>query len=61
MAQTKLEALTWAKLAAALDIRSLKGFLEEFPKGAHAGDAKSKLVKLGRRPARPEWRRSKPF
>jgi hypothetical protein len=65
MAQTKLEALTWAKLAAVVDIHSLKGFLEEFPKGAHAGDAKSKLVKLerhGRRPARPEmWRRSKPF
>jgi TIR domain len=51
MARTKLEALVWAGLATPVDISSLEGFLEEFPDGAHAGEAKSKLAELERQAA----------
>jgi WD40 repeat protein len=48
MARTKLEALVWAGLAVPVDVPALEGFLEEFPNGAHAGEAKSKLAELKR-------------
>ena len=51
MAQTKLEALAWAELAQPVDAHSLRGFLDEFPNGAHAGAAKSKLAELERQDA----------
>jgi hypothetical protein len=38
----------WAGLATPVDIAALKGFLEEFPNGAHAGQAKSRLAELER-------------
>ncbi len=46
MAWTKLEALVWAGLAQPVDASSLRAFLEEFPNGGHAGEAKSKLAEL---------------
>jgi flagellar biosynthesis GTPase FlhF len=54
MARTKLEALVWAGLPTPVDVSSLKGFLEEFPDGAHAGEAKSKLAKLERKRGQTE-------
>jgi len=46
MARTTLEALTWTELGPPVDVDSLKGFLDEFPNGAHAKEAKSKLAEL---------------
>jgi hypothetical protein len=51
MARTKLEALVWAGLAVPIDVPALQSFLEEFPNGAHAGEAKSKLAELERQAA----------
>jgi hypothetical protein len=51
MAWTKLEGLVWAGLAQPVDASSLQGFLEEFPNGVHAGEAKSKLEELERQAA----------
>jgi hypothetical protein len=51
MALTKLEAFVWADLAQSVDVHSLQGFLDEFPNGAHAPKAKSKLSELERQAA----------
>jgi hypothetical protein len=51
MAQTKLEALVWKELARPGNPHSLKGFLDEFPSGTHAEQAKSELSKLERQAA----------
>src|SRR5262249_47167552 len=51
MAQIKLEALVWAAQPQPVDLHSLKGFLDEFPNGAHAEQAKSKLSELERQAA----------
>jgi TIR domain len=51
MAWTKLEALVWTGLALPVDVPALQGFLEEFPNGVHAGEAKSKLEELERQAA----------
>jgi chemotaxis response regulator CheB len=51
MARTKLEALVWAGLAVPMDGPALQSFLEEFPNGAHAGEARSKLAELERQAA----------
>ena len=48
MARTKLEAIVWTGLTQPVDASSLRGFLEEFPNGGHAGEAKSKLAELER-------------
>jgi TIR domain len=46
MARTKLEDLAWDALVQPLDIPSLNAFLDEFPSGAHAEEAKAKLAEL---------------
>jgi hypothetical protein len=46
MARSKLEALVWSGLTQPADPSSLQRFLEEFPKGLHVGEAKSKLAEL---------------
>jgi hypothetical protein len=48
MVRTKLEAIVWTGLTQPADASSLQGFLEEFPNGGHAGEAKSKLAELER-------------
>ncbi len=45
-AQTRLEALIWAGLGASPNIATLQDFLDEFPKGAHADAARTKLTHL---------------
>ena len=42
------EAIVWALLPQQVDVSSLQDFLEEFPNGVHAGEAKSKLTELER-------------
>src|SRR5262249_37412125 len=51
MARTKLEALVWAGLAQPVEGAALQSFIEEFPNGAHAEEAKSKLAELERQAA----------
>jgi hypothetical protein len=51
MARAKLPALLWAALPQPFDAPALQSFLEEFPNGAHAGEAKSKLAELERQAA----------
>src|SRR5215472_13745845 len=51
MAQTKLEALVWADLAQPVNLRALRGFLDEFPSGAHAEEAKSQQSERERQAA----------
>jgi TIR domain/WD domain, G-beta repeat len=46
MARARLEALVWAGLPRPIDMDSVKGFLAEFPKGAHAGEANAKLAEV---------------
>jgi TIR domain-containing protein len=46
MARTRLEALVWAGLPRPADVDALRGFLAEFPKGAHAREATAKLAEL---------------
>jgi hypothetical protein len=47
MAQTRLEALVWAGLPQPVDVPAVKDFLKEFPNGANAEEARSKLAGLG--------------
>ncbi|UQE01144.1 esterase/lipase family protein [Bradyrhizobium japonicum] len=50
----------WALLSQQLDASSLRGFLEEFPDGVHAAEAKSKLTELERQAEAAErWKRVK--
>jgi hypothetical protein len=51
MARAKLEALVWVALPQPIDAPALQSFLEEFPNGAHASEAKSKLADLERQAA----------
>jgi sugar lactone lactonase YvrE len=46
MAHAKLEALLWAGLPRPAEIDALKSFLSEFPTGAHAGEATTKLAEI---------------
>jgi hypothetical protein len=46
MARMRLEALVWAGLPQPVDTDRLKGFLPEFPNGAHASEATTKLAEL---------------
>jgi TIR domain len=46
MARKRLETLVWAGLPRPVDTDVLKGFLAEFPNGAHAGEANAKLAEL---------------
>ena len=47
-ARERLEALAWARLSGgdALTIEQVEAFLDEFPKGAHAAEAKAQQAKL---------------
>jgi formylglycine-generating enzyme required for sulfatase activity len=45
-ALTRLEELTWAGLGAAPDIVALRAYLDEFPKGEHAGLARERFAKI---------------
>ncbi len=45
-ARARLEGLVWAALPQTVDIEALKGFLAEFPNGAHAGEANAELSQL---------------
>jgi sRNA-binding protein len=45
-ARGRLETAVWAGLAQPVDIDALKGFLAEFPNGAHASEANAKLAEL---------------
>jgi hypothetical protein len=46
MARRRLEALVWSELPRPADGDALRGFLEEFVDGAHAGEANAKLAEL---------------
>jgi hypothetical protein len=50
-ASTKLEEIVWAGLGSLDDEASLKAFLDEFPKGAHAQAARTRLSALENRAA----------
>jgi outer membrane protein assembly factor BamD (BamD/ComL family) len=45
-ALARLEELVWAELEQSPDISAVRNFLEEFPKGVHADEAKAKLARL---------------
>jgi hypothetical protein len=45
-ARARFEALVWARLPKPIDMAALKGFLAEFPKGAHASEVNTKLAEL---------------
>ena len=47
-AMTKLEDLVWAGLGASRDQVTLQAFLDEFPKGPHAKDARARLSALAK-------------
>jgi hypothetical protein len=42
----RFEALVWAGIPQPTDINALKGFLAEFPNGAHASEANARLTEL---------------
>ena len=46
MARARLEGLVWTGLPRPADMDTLKGFLAEFPNGAHANEANAKLAEL---------------
>jgi hypothetical protein len=46
LARSRLEAFVWDALPRPINTAALKGFLEEFPKGARAGEANAKLPEL---------------
>jgi hypothetical protein len=48
MASEKLEAIVWRDLGAAPDAAALGAFIEEFPDGTRADDARAKLEALQR-------------
>ena len=54
-ARTRLEALVWAGLPRPIDMDALKGFLAEFPKGAHASEATAKLAELEAAECEKAW------
>ena len=51
MARASLEGLSWAGLAQSADAGALRGFINEFPSGAHAEEARVKLAELEQREA----------